>query len=421
MRRPYWQIVLAVFFLGWVFMYADRTVLSPVLPLIGAEWHLNGGQLGLISSLFFLLYAALQIPTGLLADRFGRKLLLVPGYLLFGLTTALSALAPGYGAFLVLGAMTGLGEGTYYATQFSLSSEVIPRRVRGIGAAIINSGQAVGISLGLIASGFIAYNLRQGWRASFAVMGIATIAAGVVIWALVREHPPTGAIEPAAATSSAAPPASRPASALRVLFSRDLVLTYAVGFCSLYGFFAILVWLPYYLQLARHMPASSTGLISSLVPWASLPGALALSYLSDRLGHRRRLALLMMPIAALALLAIPLSRTSAELFAALIVYGLVGKLALDPILVAYVADRTPRASYSSAYAFLNFTGMLSSILAPYITGLLHDLTGTMDVGFYLAAALLLVGALCMALTRGESGRRAIAEQTLERDVSALVE
>ncbi len=414
MRRPYWQIVLAVFFLGWVFMYADRTVLSPVLPLIGAEWHLNGGQLGLISSLFFLLYAALQIPTGLLADRFGRKLLLVPGYLLFGLTTALSALAPGYGAFLVLGAMTGLGEGTYYATQFSLSSEVIPRRVRGIGAAIINSGQAVGISLGLIASGFIAYNLRQGWRASFAVMGIATITAGVVIWALVREHPPTG-------TSPAAPPASRSASKLRVLFSRDLVLTYAVGFCSLYGFFAILVWLPYYLQLARHMPASSTGLISSLVPWASLPGALALSYLSDRLGHRRRLALLMMPIAALALLAIPLSRTSAELFAALIVYGLVGKLALDPILVAYVADRTPRASYSSAYAFLNFTGMLSSILAPYITGLLHDLSGTMDVGFYLAAALLAVGTLCMALTRGESSRRAIAEQTLEPDVSALVE
>lgn len=110
-RMPYWQIMLAVFCLGWVFMYADRTVLSPIMPLIGAEWHLDHSPLGAISSLFFLMYAALQIPTGLLADRYGRKQLLTPGYLLFGLTTALSAPRRGYGVFLFLGAMPGLGRG----------------------------------------------------------------------------------------------------------------------------------------------------------------------------------------------------------------------------------------------------------------------------------------------------------------------
>lgn len=404
LRMPYWQIVLAVFCLGWVFMYADRTVLSPILPLLAAEWHLTRGQLGLISSLFFLMYAALQIPTGLLADRYGRKRLLVPGYLLFGVTTALSALAPGYGVFLVLGAMTGLGEATYYPTQFSLSSEVIPRRVRSVGAAVINSGQAIGISLGLIVSSVLAFNLHAGWRASFAVMGVATIAVGVVIWALIREHRP-------AMGGADAPPGSgavsgRPVRRTRSFFTRDLILTYAVGFCSLYGFFAILTWLPYYLQVTRHIPGGTTGAISSLVPWASLPGALALSYLSDRLRRRRALVLGMMPVAALALLSIPLAQTTVELFAALIVYGLVGKLALDPLLVAYVADRTPREAYSSAYAFLNFTGMLSSILAPIITGILADRFGSLSIGFYLAAGLLVVGGICMAFTRGESGREA---------------
>src|SRR5262249_27720870 len=135
MRPRYWHIVLGVFFLGWVFMYADRTVLPPVLADIGAEWQLDRKQLGLISSLFFLTYATLQIPTGLLADRLGRKLLLVPGYLLFGLTTILSAFAPNYGIFLLLAALTGVGEGTYYPTQFSLSSEVIPQRFRSLGSA----------------------------------------------------------------------------------------------------------------------------------------------------------------------------------------------------------------------------------------------------------------------------------------------
>ncbi|HLZ24478.1 MAG TPA: MFS transporter [Ktedonobacterales bacterium] len=396
MRPRYWHIVLAVFFLGWVFMYADRTVLSPVLATIGSEWRLSTSQLGLISSLFFLAYAALQLPTGWLADRFGRKLLLVPGYLLFGITTLLSAFAPSYGIFLLLATLTGLGEGTYYPTQFSLSSEVIPRRFRSFGSAIINSGQAVGISLGFIASGFVAFTLNAGWRTSFAVLGVATVLAGLVIALLIRERPAASD----APAEVAAPNTSTEEAATRLL-SRDLVLAYIAGFCSLYGFFVIITWLPYYLQTARHEPSSLTGVISSLVPWASVPGALLISYLSDRVHARRAFALLMMPVAALALLFIPLSQSSAALFGALVLYGLVGKLALDPILVAYVADRVPRTAYSRAYAILNFSGMLSSILAPYLTGYLANRFGSLDTGFYLATALLLVGALCMAFTRRE--------------------
>lgn len=400
----YWHIVLAVFFLGWVFMYADRTVLSPVLSSIGAEWGLNRQQLGLISSLFFLAYAALQLPTGWLADRFGRKLLLVPGYLLFGVTTALSAVAPGYGIFLLLAVFSGAGEGTYYPTQFSLSSEVIPRSFRGIGSAIINCGQAVGISLGFIVSGFVAFNLNAGWRASFAVLGVATVAAGAVIWLLIREHAHDAArpLAPARADEHAPVPAvSTAVSAPARLFSRDLVLAYITGFCSLYGFFVILTWLPYYLQVARHEPASLTGVVSSFVPWASVPGALLVSYLSDRTRRRRTFALLMMPVAALALFYVPLAGSPAALFAALILYGFAGKLALDPILVAYVADRVPTSVYSRAFAVLNFAGMLSSILAPYVTGWLADRTGSLNAGFYLATALLLAGTLCMAFTRDE--------------------
>lgn len=415
MRPRYWHIVLAVFFLGWVFMYADRAVLSPVLASIGDEWRLSPQQLGLISSLFFLTYAALQLPTGWLADRFGRKLLLVPGYLLFGTTTILSAFAPSYGIFLLLAALTGTGEGTYYPTQFSLSSEVIPRRFRGLGSAIINCGQAFGISLGFIVSGFVAFTLGAGWRAPFAVLGVATILAGLVIALLIREQPtdlpkpddpiPTApGIVPAAATTTIATPtarAARPVETKPSLLSRDLVLVYIAGFCSLYGFFVILTWLPYYLHTARHELPSQTGIVSSLVPWASVPGALLISYLSDRFRQRRAFALVLMPIAALAIFFIPTAQSTVALFGALVLYGLVGKLALDPILVAYVADRVPSTAYSRAYAILNFCGMLSSILAPYITGYLASRFGTLDTGFYLATILLLIGAGCMAFTHRE--------------------
>lgn len=402
MRLRYWHVVLGVFFLGWVFMYADRTVLSPVLATIGDEWHLSRQQLGLISSLFFLVYAAMQIPTGLLADRYGRKILLVPGFVLFGATTALSAFAPSYGAFLLLAALTGLGESTYYATQFSLSSEVIPQRFRGLGSAIINSGQAFGISLGLIVASLIAFTFQAGWRAPFAVLGVATMVVGALIWLLVRERPHGQTESHRIGAAQQQQPAAR-------LLSRDLLLIYAVGFCSLYGFFVILSWLPYYLQVARGVPASTTGLVSSLVPWASIPGALLVSYLSDRLRRRRLFMLVMLPLAALALFAIPFSQNTAQLFAALIAYGLVGKLALDPLLVAYVADRVPKSAYSRAYATLNFSGMLSSIAAPYVTGFLADRFGTLTTGFYLAVALLVVGTVCVALTSRED---AVASQVI---------
>lgn len=92
MKRTYPAIVIFLFFLGWVFMYADRNILSPVMGEIGEQWNLNNSQLGLMSTVFFIAYSIMQIPTGFLADRFGRVKVLVIGYILFGITTFLSGL-----------------------------------------------------------------------------------------------------------------------------------------------------------------------------------------------------------------------------------------------------------------------------------------------------------------------------------------
>lgn len=83
---------------------------------------------------------------------------------------------------------------------------------------------------------------------------------------------------------------------------------------------------------------------------------------------------------------------------ALIVYGLTGKLALDPVLVAFVADNAPKEAYSTAFGLYNFIGMSSSILAPYITGYLVDTTGSMRSGFFLAMVLLFIGLAAMIFT-----------------------
>lgn len=54
MKRTHPAIVIFLFFLGWVFMYADRNILSPVMGEIGEQWNLNNSQLGLMSTVFLL-------------------------------------------------------------------------------------------------------------------------------------------------------------------------------------------------------------------------------------------------------------------------------------------------------------------------------------------------------------------------------
>lgn len=83
--------------------------------------------------------------------------------------------------------VTGAGEGTYYGPQYGLSSEQIPKKYRSLGSAIINSGMAFGIALGLMTSSWLVYDQGHSWRMPFYAMAIPSVLVGVAIWLLVKE------------------------------------------------------------------------------------------------------------------------------------------------------------------------------------------------------------------------------------------
>lgn len=178
---------------------------------------------------------------------------------------------------------------------------------------------------------------------------------------------------------------------MKVLFSKNHLITYILIFCSLYGFFSMMTWLPYYLQTERGVSGSQTGIIASLVPWASIPGALLFGFLSDRIKNKKILIVLLSILGTVCQFVIPYTNSFSYMIVGLIVYGLIGKLALDPVLISYIADNTPSSMYSRAYSIFNFAGMSSSIFAPYITGYLAEATGKIEIGFYVSGVLLLVG------------------------------
>lgn len=398
---PYWWVAVGVFFLGWVVMYADRTILSPVMKTLQGNWNLSKAQLGLISSWFFLAYAALQIPSGVMGDKLGRKLVLVPGIILFGLTTAFSGLATSFTLFLVWRVLTGVGEGVYYGPQYALSSEAIPAKFRTIGTAIINSGMAFGTSLGLILSSWL-IGRNYSWSSPFYVMAVPTVIVGLLVALFIKERV-NGA--PAAAKAAQAQPTEK--ISIGALFkNRNLIAVYVMVFCSLYGFFAVLTWLPFYLQEARGMAGTQVGIISSLIPWASVPGAIFFGYLSDKMGKTKPLVYVLVPLATISLFATVYLQSYPALLCALVLYGLTGKLALDPVLVSYVAKNAPANGYSTAFGVYNFVGMSSSIVAPYLTGWLADTSGSLNSGFYLSGGLLVFGLIVFGLLAKEKQKAA---------------
>lgn len=70
---PAWWVTVFLFWLGWIFMYADRTILNPVMGELEKEFGLSGTQLGILNSVFYFSYALLQVPAGILGDKIGKR------------------------------------------------------------------------------------------------------------------------------------------------------------------------------------------------------------------------------------------------------------------------------------------------------------------------------------------------------------
>src|SRR5699024_7274970 len=103
------------------------------------------------------------------------------------------------------------------------------------------------------------------------------------------------------------------------------ILAFIIIFCSIYGFFVILTWLPYYLETAGGISGTSVAFVSSLVPWASIPGMLLFGWISDQIGQQRPVLLFMVLLAFLSTFSIVIREPILVLYVALTVDGIVGK------------------------------------------------------------------------------------------------
>ncbi len=414
-----WIAVVIVLCVGWLLLYATRTALSSALKDIGDFWGLSEGYLGFLSSSFFFSYLLLQIPSGLLADRFGSRRTILVGFGVQAVGLLAGVLARSPFQFLLTRVLAGAGQATYFACQQAILSFTLPPDKRARGAAISTAGAGIGSALGFLLGKFLSAS-SLGWKTPFVALGAISVIYILVVIATVpepkshRKSDPAGAgVAPIAnsgsrhgasqytapqhgASQCAAPQCTAPQHAVpqRAAPRRTswgfLALMSVCHFFSMYGFYLMLSWLPYYLETVRGLQGGLSAVVPVVMPLIMAPSAILWGIAADRRGNRGLVLKVCMPIAAVATAAIPVMGTPATLAAVLALYGATGKLVIDPILASTISESAPTESRSAILATFNSAASLAMILAPSVTGLIAQLTGSFDVSFYAAGAFNLI-------------------------------
>src|ERR1700730_8301557 len=168
--------------------YVDRASLSVAMPLISAEFKLSPAMQGLMLSSFFWTYAILQIPGGMLADRFKPRVVISWSTMLWGAFQVLASVSTS-GAALVFSRLgLGAAEAPIYPAGGKLNALWMTQNERGRGATLLDGGAPLGAALGAIIVTWLIRALGS-WRSAFAIAGAGTVLAGAWAWYYIRNSP----------------------------------------------------------------------------------------------------------------------------------------------------------------------------------------------------------------------------------------
>lgn len=405
-----WLVVALLWVVGCL-NYLDRVIITTMRDSVVEAIPMTDAQFGLLTSVFLWIYAFLSPFAGFLADRFNRSRVITISLLVWSVVTLMTAFCQTFGQLLVTRALMGVSEACYIPAALALIADYHRGPTRSLATGVHMSGIMVGSGLGGL-GGWIAEH--HGWQHAFAIFGAVGIAYTGLVFLLLRDRPadaPAGSGPDGAVSGpAAAPEPARLREALVSLFGRRSFLL-ALAYWGLLGLtgWAIVGWMPTYLQKQFSLPQGQAGLYTTLsLQLSALVGVLLGGYLADRWSRvnprgRIHVVLIGLLIAAPAVtLAVSTDWLPAAV-AGLVLYGLTKSFSdsnMMPILCT-VADERYRAT---GYGVLNFFSCSIGGLAILAGGMLRDAQVDGSRIFQFAAASMLVCALLLFFIRPQPAR-----------------
>jgi predicted MFS family arabinose efflux permease len=327
----------------------------------------------------------MQLPSGLLGDRFGRRRILLLGLLGGALSAGLTGLTGSFATLFLARALTGAFQGSLFSNDRAIIVTVTPRDRIGLGQGVSFAGPGIGLTVGLVLGGLLVETLP--WRTVIMLFGLGPVVAALLIVRYVPPPPPSAAAR--------APVAER---LRRVAGNRPLLVLALVSSCAIADQFVLATWGPLFFTEVGVADVGRAGSYAALQGIAASLGMVVSGLAHDdlvRRGYGSRTVI----VAGLAGVAV-----SMLAMAAVIAQRSIVGLAIVLFLAAFFCWAIWSAVYAllgqmvreeelgTAFGLSNSISFIGAIVGPIATGWVRDLAGSFSAGCVLAAVVAVAGA-----------------------------
>ncbi len=390
---------------GVLVNYLDRVNLSVAHDALQRTFGISDIVFGYLLGSYSWTYAAMQLPSGTLLDRFGVRRVMLVAILLWALASGLATVAPTIVLLFAARYLLGVGEAPAFPANAKAIGLWFSPRERGVPTATFDAAAKLSIGLGTPVLGLIL--LRYGLRANFAITAVLSLVyAGLFAW-IYRDPAPDEALR-----SEASEEIEARSVGISELLRQPKIWGAALGSgaCN-YCFYLLLTWLPFYLQGGLKMTPQSAVLWSA-VPWlfASAAGFGVGGVLVDGLLRRgkdadrvRRTVLAGGSTLGLLIFA-PAFLHDARIILICLTLALCGISMQSPVAWTLPSLLAPPGGIGRAGSIINLSGQIAAITAPVLTGYLSTRTHTFGAAFSVAGIILLLGIVSYLFLLGKLER-----------------
>jgi putative MFS transporter len=418
--------------IGWMFDAMDQGMVAGVMAAIGKDWALTTEQLGLLGSSGMLGMAVGAALSGMAADRWGRRSVIMWTLIIYGVASGLSGFATSYGMLLVLRFITGFGLGGELPAASTLISEFTPTRIRGRYVILLESFWA----WGWIAAALVAYLVIPvySWRMAFWIGAVPAFFAAVLRFGIPespRHLEAVGRYEEADRivakmerqaglpfTSDEKLPdqisgAKHPKISIQELWSakyiRSTIVLWVIWFGINFGYYGFVLWTPT-LLVGKGFALVKSFEFTLIMCLAQLPGYFSAAWLIEKIGRKKVLVTYFLGTALAAWLFGHANSVSQVLAFGCLLYFF--SLGAWGCVYAYTPEVYPTIARGSGVGWAAAFGRIGAFLAPLVVPVVYNAYGK-ESGFAYVFALLTGVFVVVAVVVGALGKETMGKSLEE--------
>ena len=341
----YRWFVFAILAAAYMLVYFHR--LSPAVMAIELmePFDVGGAMIGILGSASFYPYAIMQLPAGLLSDSLGPRKSVTIFLIIASAGAILFGMAPSAGVAIFARVLVGFGVCMVFVPTLKVVSQWFSRGEFSMMAAILNATGGIGV---LAAAAPLAILTdRMGWRMTFVVIGIATLALAGAVWTWVRNRPedaglpPPNLLEHAPETAQAVEEVSL-LDGMKSVFTNRYFWAIAVWFFFNCGIFFGIggLWGGPYLMHVYGLNKPQAGGVLNMIAVGMIIGSPFLSMLSDKVLESRKKVMLISSVVVAAVMSLLMVFTdSLSLPMLYMVFLLIGVFSSAVVAIAFTTTK----------------------------------------------------------------------------------